>query len=487
MRLSLSIIAQSMQDFHPEQEIINDTRTIQYIQWIDEAVLSSNDPNVLTICPPPPSMASDGVLCIHQKNFLFFRTQSSHLIFNRILQIQNYYNQWEKRLLDSLTRNNQISWQKVTDLLEEVFNQPMLLFNLCGDLVGVTRKYEDIHITPGWRSVIKKKCVTVDLCDYVAGNGSYILPTIVKTTPPFVNYLQFNLFKDGAANYTLYINEWNRKLGTADLHLAEAVQSISQVSGYQETTEQLPTTMLFGNLLQGLLPDNAQLYQIRQQMGWLQVQHFQIALLQNERKDMQKSVWMTKRLKENYSDTIFFYRNGFIILIFPASIWSFFQQRMNATVTTYKCRCSVSTPFQDWRELPSRYEQAKAVLDNCPERAPSLLTAKEQLTDVALKACYRYCKTSALLSPAYIFLKKYDEERNTNLLDTLYFFFQQNCSTSKTADLLGIHRNTLLNRLDNIKDICDIDLNNWNERLLFLLSYGAEHLLSGKTVLPPQN
>lgn len=58
-----------------------------------------------------------------------------------------------------------------------------------------------------------------------------------------------------------------------------------------------------------------------------------------------------------------------------------------------------------------------------------------------------------------------DRTKQTDYIDTLRVFLTENCNTSKAAERLFIHRHTLLNRLQSIREICGIDLKNYCSRL----------------------
>ncbi|HHV64997.1 MAG TPA: PucR family transcriptional regulator [Peptococcaceae bacterium] len=62
-------------------------------------------------------------------------------------------------------------------------------------------------------------------------------------------------------------------------------------------------------------------------------------------------------------------------------------------------------------------------------------------------------------------LQIYDQENNTNLLHTLEVFLGTNSNAAQTAKELFVHYKTVLYRLDKIKEITGIDLNNNKDRL----------------------
>jgi len=75
-------------------------------------------------------------------------------------------------------------------------------------------------------------------------------------------------------------------------------------------------------------------------------------------------------------------------------------------------------------------------------------------------------------------LADYDEKNNINLVNTLECYFKCKGNMSEAAKMLYIHRNTLLYRLDKIKEILKTDLENGEENLELQLGIHIMKLLS---------
>ncbi|GAB4512823.1 MAG: PucR family transcriptional regulator [Anaerolineae bacterium] len=74
-------------------------------------------------------------------------------------------------------------------------------------------------------------------------------------------------------------------------------------------------------------------------------------------------------------------------------------------------------------------------------------------------------------------LEAYDQRQGTDLLDTLEAYFDQLCNLSRTAEVMHLHRNTLIYRLDRIAQILDVDLDDADVRLSLQLALKARRLL----------
>ena len=65
-----------------------------------------------------------------------------------------------------------------------------------------------------------------------------------------------------------------------------------------------------------------------------------------------------------------------------------------------------------------------------------------------------------LCHPSILFLKDFDEVNNTSFLETLYYYLKFEKNPTLTSSELHIHRSTLFYRIEKIKKMTEIDLNN---------------------------
>jgi purine catabolism regulator len=74
-------------------------------------------------------------------------------------------------------------------------------------------------------------------------------------------------------------------------------------------------------------------------------------------------------------------------------------------------------------------------------------------------------------------LTEYDERNSADLIKTLEAFFACHGNLSQTAEMLIVHRNTLLYRMNRINEIAQIDLNRPETRLALHLALTIRRLL----------
>ena len=75
--------------------------------------------------------------------------------------------------------------------------------------------------------------------------------------------------------------------------------------------------------------------------------------------------------------------------------------------------------------------------------------------------------------PALLILKNHDEQHETSYIKTLQVFFEQKFNASLSAKKLYIHRSSFLGRMERIKELTQIDLQDPDELLYLGLSFKA--------------
>ena len=158
----------------------------------------------------------------------------------------------------------------------------------------------------------------------------------------------------------------------------------------------------------------------------------------------------------------------------PASVpelASVLHQDVQAILTQQNVQESVSvgvgrivTGFEGVRQ--SHHEARQALMLGRRIHGPGQVTLFEQLGVYRLIfAAEHLPEMQGFLEETLGSLVAYDRDHGADLVHTLEAFFEANCSPKEAAQLLHVHRNTVLYRLDRIADIMQVDLNDPNARL----------------------
>ena len=89
----------------------------------------------------------------------------------------------------------------------------------------------------------------------------------------------------------------------------------------------------------------------------------------------------------------------------------------------------------------------------------------------AYRAVYKHDDVGYYISFPIMQLLRYDRKNNSNLGNMLYYYIISGCNTTKTAERLGLHKNTVANKIKKIQEIIQVDLSDHEVSFSLLLSY----------------
>ena len=76
-----------------------------------------------------------------------------------------------------------------------------------------------------------------------------------------------------------------------------------------------------------------------------------------------------------------------------------------------------------------------------------------------------------LCHKSFLTLANYDRENQTQYLDTLRVWIAEKYNATHAAAKLYIHRTTFLDRMERIKTLINVNLDDWDTRIHLMLSY----------------
>ena len=87
-----------------------------------------------------------------------------------------------------------------------------------------------------------------------------------------------------------------------------------------------------------------------------------------------------------------------------------------------------------------------------------------------LDICNDHVNLINYVHPSVWVLYEHDQAHDSELLETLFAYMQNGCNTARTAALLNLHKNTLLYRMNRIKELTGNDLASGEDLFLFHIS-----------------
>ncbi|BDF06232.1 PucR family transcriptional regulator [[Clostridium] hylemonae] len=153
-------------------------------------------------------------------------------------------------------------------------------------------------------------------------------------------------------------------------------------------------------------------------------------------------------------------------------------ERMGRINDGMEVQIGIGKSSDDFPGIKRAYQEAEKAVD-----IGEKLGMKEQVFAYNQLEFYDYLlqypvKTKEQCCDSIRCLQEYDEENNTELVHTLLGFLEHKFNVSETAKALYIHRNTLINRLNKIKELLYNDLETMDDLMPLCMEAYAYKLFS---------
>jgi len=242
---------------------------------------------------------------------------------------------------------------------------------------------------------------------------------------------------------------------------------------------------LFHNLAEGRKIPLDVVSDILGAYGWTRTQNYEVIVFRIHdepgwvaRGDVSRA-FLCRSLEWEWPQTFSFMRDDDIVWVInldlmgsEASEYALFQS-IAAFVRDNVCNAGMSRRFNDFAELHQAVCQSDAALRIGMVRHPHFwyyrfddykleyLQSKMTGNMSALQLCH----------PAILTLRAYDADKDTELAHTLECYLTCNQNAAATSEALFIHRSTFFRRIEHIKELTSVDLDDPEEVLYLRLSY----------------
>lgn len=471
MKLSMSMLAWYMREYHPVCSIKNDIVSIGGIRFLtgDFMMLS---PDYLYLGMADYFFADpkfQGVyVAVHGQSFLLFYDCEYDTLLNTIFSAIDFYEKWELRL--GVAAAEHAPLQRFMELTEQVMDDFMVVCNLETELLASTKvKPEDIRGTTWEYFFANKKVSLLSMNSTILdGEGKlirkkkYFDPYIAKSTNPNTcDKIIMYLYQDGEAVAYLSVNQ------NAGSHTEMEMQLIPVIAGYMLMASEFTssesaarsTIRFFSDLINGVVPEDELLAHYQEKMA---ISLFRIVYVVNKRRsDM---IYLRTFLKFLRSHNVICceYRNGIAALFSDSSGVEETVRELIAMSGFSGICCGISASSGDFLAVNRQIRQAFFVTEqvDCTE---GVFCCEDYAFRYMLNVLLQDESAPFLLHPAIEKLYNYDQENQSELLFTLKLYLDNNKNLQKTLEALNIHRSTLKYRIQRIENIIGMNLGNTEE------------------------
>jgi len=197
-----------------------------------------------------------------------------------------------------------------------------------------------------------------------------------------------------------------------------------------------------------------------------------------------QSLSYIKRIGNHFPESLITIYENSIVLIIRNQDFSIKnhtkKQNLEQFLITNEMKCGVSTCFTDFMKLKIYFTQSSFALEYCNNQTEVVLQHyegchKEHIMQLLRNATDLRC----FCHPQILAMWDSQDENQHELIHCLYHFLLNGRNIALTSEVLYIHRNTLIYRLNKISKILGTDLKSLSSEQLFYLLFSCmlvEHL-----------
>ena len=417
-----------------------------------------------------------------------------HEIANLVLSVFRMYHDFETSLSDIVNVGGTL-----TDLCregEKFFHNPMFIHDNLFAVIGLPR---DIETTTQFTHNKDTGLyhIPLTMIDEFKYDPNYQATMTEHSAALWGNTQNRNRFRSlyvnlwDSANYCgrLLINERQTALKPGQFKAAEYFAEYAMMILRRDIQASNRNYRSFDDtfvaLAKGSAVDTDELRNILDILGWKYGDRYICMRIQNQ--DTRLTVNPVSALRSVLSTqlnhfTSFFYEQQLCILInrslsnlTPGII----HQRLAPQIRdNYMCG-GISNPFKGLSMFPAAFEQASAALSyaNGSRSNAWLISFEDCALEYIESSVLKTMPLELIVAPYLYKLKAIDRDRGTEYFQTLRAWLLNERSIPKTAEALIVHRTTLTYRLEKLRELIPIDLDDPQLRLYLLLSY---HLLDSR-------
>lgn len=205
---------------------------------------------------------------------------------------------------------------------------------------------------------------------------------------------------------------------------------------------------------------------------------FCIAVLSEKNQNPVVLSHIESRIVKGRSDILYLVKDQKLYLLFHQIKQARLEKQFVNLIQQYSIYCGVSTVFTSLTNRHIYTQQAELAYKTAKltEQTSCCLSFSETLSEsLLLQSVKDFLPENIIPKPLHSLIN-YDQTHETELAKTLETYLYQRNDINKTASALHIHRNTLIYRLNKIRDLTEVNIDDPETAWLFQLVFRGKEL-----------
>lgn len=470
MRLSLNILADWLSAYHPVKSISSSDRSICNVRLYSEYQKTTTHHAYLY---EMDAQHPGGIMCMHKNDFIYLQSSDINEVTNKIMEAFDFYNSWQDSLYASLTY---LTLPQLLEKIAKILPGFIIVSDLSYYVVGTSKVSEKDVQNVRIQNMLETHTLDISHISETSGNPLLYCRSghSYRCDLPFVEFqgISYNLFL-GDTQFG-WISIYTKKVTDGMLDLMDAAAEIVEhwMQLHDKAMEKLNMSGLFADILNGEAVDENRLEACFAVLGCHRPDPKKLyAFHLPPQYDAYPFIRKLNTLSA-YICSFIHQSRYFCLCIGEDQKRKAFEQRLTLVLGQYDCFCGSSPVFHDIFFLPQSADMAETALQYAVSKKSSgILTDFSVAGLTYLLNSLKNSVGAAAIHPALFQLQEYDQNNGTDLFDTLKIYLQTERNYAEAARKLFIHRNSMLYRMQRIREFTHLNLDDPSMRLYLLLSY----------------
>lgn len=454
-----------------------------------QSAADSYSARYVEIVPPEqiPGAGKTGAALVNDMDYILVPNADAAQLSNCLSEIFEFYNEWERQLYSLMVEG--ASLQQLLDAANTAFRRPMFIKNDSSWTFAITHGYPaDTH--PDWARMeasVGKHTLDYDAVRTVSTDPEFQnvfnekYPVVARSPAYGAMILHANIFLSSRRVAEIIALENGRPFNRGEVHLMHTFAEL--VEKYvRSNTEKLiavsDPSVLLTALLEGRDLGETNVPDFLRSRGLAPGAELALAVIEGKnRSDTPILAVLRGRLEEFFAGAVVFSYRGQVVCLLglgPKRSYVQAQRQLASQIPPDAFLWGLSYEFTGLDALPAYYAQASTALEQAVRSGESWAT----MYQIACRCLAAECRESPtlrrLVHPDLARLRRADEEEKTQYSRTLFEYLLCGGNYTDTAGRMGLHRNSLIYRMNKIRSIMHTSPDDLENRELLLFSFLIE-------------
>lgn len=394
--------------------------------------------------------------------------------------------------------------QEIMDAGEELIGAPLCLLDVKQNIIAHSN-HKALFGNPLWETIVRDdkptRCEIVDACEQESSPDGLELKNAAISALGVSGYslLSRCLFRKGKPCASLWAlaTEPDRLFNPAEFKLfawiARCLDVWAEETKLLQSERGLRTERFLLDVVEGVLSDATGIEAAAQKVRFdLKADNeYQLCLVRsnNPLTHIEASIEMMREIENCSPNTICAMENHTIIALFTLRD-SFELPEKQVHFLRSLCEgrgydAVLSNAYYNLQDTPRVVNQASDCfqLAKPAGKRGQLIFYRDHMAQQLMHFVMSEMPGETLLHPMVRKLQSYDQQNDTDLLETFKVYLNNRCNAAETSSQLHMHRNTLLNRVKRIEEILgQSSFDSWTLRRTLLLSIDYLYLEEGRQI-----